>query len=223
MPHVGEPQWGTISYLTAPSPDHLSSGKRPDIVGHSLSTRHCYFYCVGFSRFLSLQRQHMGGIICRYLGDDQQYLPVSSTSRTSLLQGQPRYRTTHAKNLCALGSSAAGCSTPTTLWALKRQYHPPYRKSSRSRNEEWHSGQAGAGGRDHGLGHLAFMPTQKRCDSGFYAQAEECVACNKGYRFSVTWLIPQRSFREVSLRSVCHAPSSGRRRPRARGPEGKGA
>jgi hypothetical protein len=30
--------------------------------------------------------------------------------------------------------------------------------------------------------------------------------CNKGHRFSVTLLIPQGSPRQVSLRTLCHAP-----------------
>jgi hypothetical protein len=47
--------------------------------------------------------------------------------------------------------------------------------------------------------------------------------CNKGYRFSVTLLIPQDFPRQVSLRSVGHAPLRGHHKPRSRVPEGKDA
>ena len=47
------------------------------------------------------------------LGVDQQYPPVKWSGRRPLPQGQPRYRTTHYKNLCPLGSLSAGFSTRT--------------------------------------------------------------------------------------------------------------
>jgi hypothetical protein len=41
----------------------MSLSNPPDTVGHSISTQHGYCYCVGFTRFLGLQRQHMRGTI----------------------------------------------------------------------------------------------------------------------------------------------------------------
>ena len=71
-------------------------------------------------------------------------------------------------------------------------------------------------GPDHDLGHLAYIPTKKRCDSWGYAQARESVVCNTGYRFSVTLLLPPGALRQVYFRSVCHAPLRGHHRPRSK-------
>ena len=65
---------------------------------------------------------------------------------------------------------------------------------------------------------------QKRRDSGILLSPRwGAMVCNKGYRFSVTLLIPQGFPRQVSFHSECHAPPCGRHRPRSRVPEGKDA
>jgi hypothetical protein len=53
--------------------------------------------------------------------------PVKSTGRSPLLQRQSGCRTTHGKNLCPLGSSPAGFSTPRTLLFFSRRRNPPSR------------------------------------------------------------------------------------------------
>jgi hypothetical protein len=68
-------------------------------------------------------------------------------------------------------------------------------------------------GFDHGVGHLAYIPTTKRRDSGCYAHTGEYVVDNKGYRFSVTLLIPQGYPQQVSLSqhiTLIHADIMGR-------------
>src|SRR2546428_12106256 len=52
--------------------------------------------------------------------------PVKSTGRRSQPQSQPGCRTTHAKKLRPLDSSAAGFSTFRTLLAFYRSHNPPY-------------------------------------------------------------------------------------------------
>src|SRR5437870_13660529 len=65
------------------------------------------------------------------------------------------------------------------------------------------------------------IPPKKRRDSEFYAQAVESVVCNKDYIFSVTYITPKCTSRQVSLHSVCPAPPGGHHRPRFSVPEGK--
>src|SRR5262245_19275834 len=50
--------------------------------------------------------------------------PVKSTRWGPQLQGQCGCRTTHSKNLCQFGSSAAGFSTSNALLAFRRRCHP---------------------------------------------------------------------------------------------------
>jgi hypothetical protein len=70
-------------------------------------------------------------------------------------------------------------------------------------------------GLNHGVDYLACIPTRKQRDLRRYAQDRESMVCNKGYRFSVTLLIPHGSAQEVSLRFVCHAPPCGPHRRRS--------
>jgi hypothetical protein len=68
-------------------------------------------------------------------------------------------------------------------------------------------------GFDHGVGHLAYIPTTKRRDSGCYPHTGEYVVGNKGYRFSVILLIPQGYPQQVSLSQYItrsHADIMGR-------------
>ena len=48
-------------------------------------------------------------------------------------------------------------------------------------------------GLEYGVGHLAYIPTNKRHGSGWYAYAGECVMGNEDYIFSVILLTPQDS------------------------------
>src|SRR4051812_43058515 len=57
---------------------------------------------------------------------DAQNMPVMWTGWRPLPQVLPESRTTHAKNLCPLGSSAAGFSTLRTLLACERRPNPSY-------------------------------------------------------------------------------------------------
>src|SRR6266581_3032506 len=64
--------------------------------------------------------------------------PVNSTGRRSQPQSQPGCRTTHAKKLRPLDSSAAGFSTFRTLLAFYRSHNPPYQILVEGARGGWH-------------------------------------------------------------------------------------
>ena len=66
------------------------SGKRPDTVGHSISTQHSYCYCVGLSIFLGLQRQHMRGTIFGMWGMTNSIRAISARSPQKKCYAYPR-------------------------------------------------------------------------------------------------------------------------------------
>jgi len=99
-------------------------GYRPDTVGQPPNAENCTSNVSALKAQKPLESNAVTASVSRGNRNDQQYPPVNSTGWRPLSQAKLGYRTTHAKNLCPFGSSAAGFSIPSPLLALQRRRNP---------------------------------------------------------------------------------------------------